>query len=274
MNNLLVRAISGLVFITIVIGSILWNDAAYMEYVFGLFSGLALYEFSQLVSVKNISLSKPVFIGAGILIFALFSPSLVISLQGKLALFFVLLIIVWAIEIWRKQENALQTVVYSTFGLMYCTLPFVAMIWVNSLGVELEMARDSLLYMLIVVWTNDTFAYLTGRLLGKHKLFERISPKKTWEGTIGGIVMSMVAGLLIAAYTYTYPWSMWLIGALLIAIGAIVGDLFESLIKRNLGVKDSGNSIPGHGGVLDRFDAAMFAAPIFIVWFYLYGLIL
>lgn len=273
-SNLIVRAISGLVFISIIIGSILLFDAKYLGYIFGLIAFLALMEYSQLLTTKGIILNRPIFIGIGVVIYVLFLPTVTISAYGKMALLFLLLVISWSIELWREKDNSLQTVVYGTFGLMYCVLPFVAMVWVNSLGVDLELTKNALLYMLIVVWTNDTFAYLTGRWLGKHKLFERISPKKTWEGTIGGVIMSMVAGLLIAKFSYSFSWSMWLIGALLIAVGAIIGDLFESLIKRNLGVKDSGNIIPGHGGILDRFDAAMFAAPLFIVWFYLYGIIL
>jgi phosphatidate cytidylyltransferase len=126
-----------------------------------------------------------------------------------------------------------------------------------------------LIGMFILIWTNDTFAYLTGRFLGKTKLFERISPKKTWEGTLGGIVFSLVASVLLAHYMED-DLVFWMISAVLISLGAIFGDLFESMLKRNAGIKDSGNIIPGHGGVLDRFDAALFGAPIFYLWMQLY----
>ena len=117
--------------------------------------------------------------------------------------------------------------------------------------------------MFILIWTNDSMAYATGRLIGKTKLFERISPKKTWEGTIGGIIFTLGAGFLWSFYVSELPLIFWIICSPLVAVAAIFGDLFESQIKRQLGVKDSGTILPGHGGILDRFDAALMAIPIF-----------
>jgi phosphatidate cytidylyltransferase len=124
--------------------------------------------------------------------------------------------------------------------------------------------------MFLLIWTNDTFAYFSGRAFGKRKLFERISPKKTWEGTIGGILFTLLLGFIIGAYINKGEVLFWMVSALIIAPGAIFGDLLESLFKRSLNIKDSGKILPGHGGVLDRFDAALFTIPFFYCWSIIY----
>lgn len=128
--------------------------------------------------------------------------------------------------------------------------------------------------MFLLIWTNDTFAYLTGRFIGKTKLFERISPKKTWEGTIGGVVFTIGVGYLIGLWSSDYTSTFWMVSAVLIAPCAIFGDLLESLFKRSLNIKDSGNILPGHGGILDRFDATLFAVPFFYSWVMFYNFLL
>lgn len=267
MQNIVLRGISGFVFVAILVASIVLWDGVCVKYVLGVFSGLALYEFYQMLKVKNIHLSPFTFIGAGLGIYILL---FLVRLEPINGIFFIaILLIFWIVELWRKKGNPLEIVAYGTFGLMYCVIPFVLMVLLH----EISMVQETsiLLYLFIIVWTNDTFAYLTGMAFGKHKLFERISPKKTWEGTIGGIVASMFVGFLIYYFLErSFPEVLFLGGVFFVAVGAILGDLFESLIKRSLGVKDSGNIIPGHGGVLDRFDAAMFAAPLLLIWLPLY----
>ena len=141
-------------------------------------------------------------------------------------------------------------------------LPFVLL---NVYSFEHVLEVETLIWpplsIFILIWCNDTFAYLTGRLLGKHKLFERISPKKTWEGFIGGLLFAVLAGVLLA---YFLEWSYIKMITYGIVVGAIgtAGDLVESMLKRNVGVKDSGNILPGHGGILDRFDAVLFVVPV------------
>lgn len=271
-NNLIVRTLSGIVFVAIIIGSIVLG-ANYLYACMALFSILALFEYTQLIKNKDIKVAVLPFLVIGIALFTLLLPNNTISLPLKFLLLILTLIVTWSIEIWRKQENPFLGVVYSTFGLLYCILPFVAMTWIESIRGDVYGSYYILIYFFLIVWSNDSFAYLTGRFLGKTKLFERISPKKTWEGTIGGLIFSALTGFLIA-YFAELDILFWMIASQIIAIGSIIGDLFESLIKRSLNVKDSGNIIPGHGGVLDRFDAAMFAAPLFLIWFYIYHLIL
>ena len=122
--------------------------------------------------------------------------------------------------------------------------------------------------MFLLIWTNDTFAYLSGRVFGKTKLIERISPNKTWEGTIGGIIFTLIVGFCLGLQNGGLNMDFWFISAIIIAPSAIVGDLIESLFKRNLNIKDSGTILPGHGGILDRLDSIIFVIP-FINLFYL-----
>jgi phosphatidate cytidylyltransferase len=164
----------------------------------------------------------------------------------------------------RKKGNPIVDVSITIMGWLYVVLPFSIFIMLYKLP---NSSAEWLIIsgMFLIIWSNDTFAYLSGRFFGKHKLFERISPKKTWEGSIGGFVFAVIAGLVYAFFT-NQSFIFWGVGACIIAIGGVIGDLIESKIKRITGVKDSGNIMPGHGGILDRFDAIMFAAPFFYVW--------
>ena len=121
--------------------------------------------------------------------------------------------------------------------------------------------------MFIIIWTNDTFAYLSGLAFGKHKLFERISPKKTWEGFFGGLIIALVFGYFLHRFISEISLIQWLILTGIIVISSVIGDLVESLFKRTAGIKDSGNIMPGHGGMLDRIDSLLFVAQI--LYFYL-----
>jgi phosphatidate cytidylyltransferase len=125
-----------------------------------------------------------------------------------------------------------------------------------------------LLGFLVMVWTNDTFAYLVGRMIGRHKLYEKISPKKTWEGSFGGLIFTLVAAYILSRFYPALTTTEWLIMSLITVVFGIIGDLFESLMKRMYGLKDSGNIIPGHGGVLDRFDAIFFSSPMVFVYLF------
>ncbi|MBZ5569599.1 MAG: phosphatidate cytidylyltransferase [Acidobacteriia bacterium] len=172
----------------------------------------------------------------------------------------------------------------SAFGFVYVTVPLAMLVQLRQQG----SGAFLILYVLIVVWIGDTVAYYTGRALGRHKLAPRISPGKTWEGTLGSLVGAIVCGTLVFAYSrqissglisvglltpgqaYLPPQipPLWQFGALSagINVAAQIGDLAESLIKRGAGVKDSGSILPGHGGILDRIDALLFAAPV--IWYY------
>jgi len=263
-NNLLQRTITGLVFASLVIGSILWNP--YLQtVVFSVFMVLGLMEYYRLFKgQKEIQVSSEIGIFIGLFIFTLLvGISLkilpVISITFIVPLLFTLILV----ELWKKHEHPISNIALMVFGILYVVIPFYLTI---DLNLRNTFYLPTVVGMFLLIWTNDTFAYVCGRLFGKHKLFERISPNKTWEGTTGGIVFTLLLGFIIGKYINEGNTFFWIISAVIIAPGSIFGDLLESLFKRSLNIKDTGTILPGHGGILDRFDAALFSIPFFYCW--------
>ena len=268
MSNLVTRAITGFFFGLLIVGSILLGPVL-QSIVFGLFLVLGLNEFSSLFKDTAYKQSRVATVFVGIFIYVVFvlSPVYNISIELLLAIIFVIFFLVFLVEIWRKQAQPLLAISVFVFGIFYLVVPFVLM---HRIVIQNTFTFSPLLGMFLLIWANDTFAYLFGRKIGKTPLFERISPKKTWEGTIGGILMTIVISLTIAFFTSTSDFMYWIIAGMLIAPCAIFGDLLESLFKRSLNIKDSGNILPGHGGILDRFDAVLFTVPFFYLWNMIY----
>lgn len=266
MNNILVRAMSGAVFVALVIGSLSYNMQATVICI-GLFTVLGLNEFYNLFKESKIVFVSPV-LGTvvGFLIFALFAANQLDLIPEIYILITIpLLFLSMMAELWRMKENPLFNLGVLFLGFFYVLVPFVLMIFMQAQTIE----SHTLIFMFLLIWSNDTFAYLTGRWLGKTKLIERVSPNKTWEGTIGGILMTFVVALVIAHFN-EHNYVFWGISAIIVAPGAIFGDLLESLFKRSLNIKDTGNIMPGHGGILDRFDAVLFTVPFFFCWWLFY----
>lgn len=267
MSNIVIRTITGAIFTGMIVASILFGIYSSTA-VLGLFLGLGLFEYSTLFkNYKGIKINSIPFVVFGLLSFALGS---LMSVWYTLTYQFYLVSIVGFLfiassEIWRKKEQPFLNVSVAIFGWIYLLIPFLLV----SNMVEVKMNGFPIIIgMFILIWTNDTFAYLSGRFFGKTKLIERISPKKTWEGTIGGFIMTILFAAVIGYFTNQMLF--WIVAGMLIAPAANIGDLFESIIKRNLNIKDSGNILPGHGGILDRFDAMLFAGPIFFIWVMIY----
>lgn len=274
MSNLVVRSLTGGVFVAILLGSIFWNEIAATG-VLSVFFLLGINEFNSLFKGhEQISLNSSVNMIFGVSIFTLLILALFDVIPSVFSLAIIpFMFIMNATELWRKEKNPIQNMAVSTFGLIYLIIPFFLMIYLNYTD-QLRHGEETFFPLLagffLLVWTNDTFAYLTGMMIGKHKLFERISPKKTWEGTIGGAIFTILVGYIISLCTVQDDTILWVIAGVVIAPFATIGDLLESQIKRSLGIKDSGNILPGHGGILDRFDAALFAIPIFATWTYIF----
>jgi phosphatidate cytidylyltransferase len=268
MNNLVQRTITGTLFAIVVLGSILWDPYA-QAIVFSVFMVLGLLEFYNLFNEHSVvEVSKEIGIFIGLFIFSLlvgvsFEWLPIISILFIFPLFFTLILA----ELWRQTPHPLINMSVLVFGIIYIVIPFFLTI---DLNLRNTSYLPSVVGMYLLIWTNDTFAYLTGRLIGKTKLFERISPKKTWEGTIGGVLFTLLVGYIIGAFVNRGDEVFWVISGIIIAPCAIYGDLLESLFKRSLNIKDSGNILPGHGGILDRFDAALFAIPFFYCWAMIY----
>lgn len=263
-KTLLIRSASGLVYITLIIGAILLGGI-YFKIIFGLLAILTVYEFHTLTNKQENINALPI-LGAicATVAFAVVSyykqPSWLYIGVFLMCFILMCLIICAVIEMFRKTPNPINNVAYTIFGQIYIVLPFSLMAYILSYNKKLLLA------VFVIIWVNDTFAYLTGSLLGKHKLSPKISPNKSWEGLIGGLVGTWGVALLIywleayAKNSYIpFTATQWLALGTAIMIFGTLGDLFESLIKRTVGVKDSGNIMPGHGGLLDRLDSVLFA---------------
>ncbi len=266
MKELLIRTLTGGGFAVIILGSILWSPWAVFV-VLGVFSAIGLYEFQRLVLADE---------KAGLLYYFLgISVYALIGLMGMEVIdfsnFLLVLIsffIVIAAELFRFPTPSWRHISTAFTAFIYIAIPMGLMnslFFIGNAGIDFPWI---LLALFILVWANDVFAYLVGSGFGKHKLFERLSPGKTWEGSIGGLVFTLIFAWLFSLVATNLDLTQWLGLALIISLTANVGDLAESLLKRNAGVKDSGIIFPGHGGVLDRFDAILFATPF--VYFYLY----
>lgn len=258
---MLVRAISGLVFVCIVIGSIMFGASTFVL-LFSVVAAIALHEFYNTVQKTNTAqfyIIDKLAIGAGFISVLLAGNLFFQDLNVEIAFVIpVLLVLPLVLSVFTKMENGVRTIAHLYMGYGWVVFSFLMLFaWAYING---KYNYTYFIWGIVFIWTNDVFAYLTGRLIGKTKLFERVSPNKTWEGTLGGLVFASTAGILVA-YIFDYSIMPWLGFGLLCGVCATVGDLFESVIKRSLGVKDMGKIMPGHGGMLDRFDALMFAAP-------------
>lgn len=165
------------------------------------------------------------------------------------------------IELFLKAELPFNNIALIVFSLFYLAVPFSLLTRFATFPLYKYFSPNIVAGMLFLTWANDSFAYIVGSKIGKTPFFLRISPKKTWEGTIGGGVFCMLTAAIISRFFTQLPLVDWLIIGAIIAVFGTIGDLVESLLKRSVGVKDSGNFMPGHGGFLDRFDAFIFCIP-------------
>lgn len=265
MNNLVVRALSGALFVGIVIGSFIWGMLP-TACLLGIFMIIGLVEFYRLFP-KAVSGNGHKFIG---IIFGALIYILVIGNQfdwwtlNTLFYLIPILFLPFIGMLFTSQEQPIKGLAIQFLSWIYVVLPFILMVQVYALSGQ-GREWTYIIGLFLIVWSNDTFAYLTGRAFGRTKLYEKVSPKKTWEGTIGGVVIAIVAAL-VYAYFLEENFLFWGIAGAIVAPMAVVGDLIESKIKRTVGVKDTGAIMPGHGGVLDRFDAVIFATPFFYIW--------
>ena len=182
-------------------------------------------------------------------------------------------------ELYRRHENPLGNVCWELGGLVYIALPFALLATIPLRGAcsaGSSYVPGDMLAIIFIVWANDVGAYLAGSLFGRHRLFERISPKKSWEGFAGGVLCAVAVGWLYGLYAGpgdTAHGLLWSGAGLVVAVAGVLGDLVESMLKRSAGLKDSGNSIPGHGGFLDRFDALILAVPFVYAYFAIFAYI-
>lgn len=253
MPNILKRTIFGAIFVAITCFMVLFNEYTCAFYL-ALCCAIMTYEFMKIHNVQSYFIRNMVGLIAWMANLAAFW-----YFYGTNMGFIILaitLLVLFIIQLFRheKPENSLGI---SSLALIYIALPLSIAIYISQINTQLIMA------IFILIWISDTMAYLVGCKFGKHRLFERISPKKSWEGAIGGFVFTVAIG---AFGGYLFPslgfkmWQ-WCVIAVVVDIFGVLGDLIESMFKRSVGVKDSGNIIPGHGGLLDRLDSFIFAVP-------------
>ncbi len=263
MTNFWQRAITGAVFVTVIVCAIIFKSWIFHT-AFGLIGLVGLHEFYKLF--KNAPSSPHLTFGLifGFLIYSsgivcIYYPEMTKSLIGFSFMAFPVIAIA---ELYRKKKRPFENIAITLIGIIYMILPFLLLNYIIVFDFDTYTITEfwPVLTIFILVWCSDTFAYLVGRQFGKRKLFERISPKKSWEGFFGGVIFSVLGGVVIAIFTESAIYE-YVIYALLISSLGTIGDLIESMLKRSLGVKDSGNILPGHGGILDRFDAVLFVIP-------------
>lgn len=282
-NNFIQRAITGIIFVGVLIGCILGGPISF-TLLFALITALTIHEFGVIISKQpDVEINKPICMLAGVFLFFGFAYLGVIPRQTEILIPYLFLIIYLLVsELYLKKKNPLNNWAYAMMSQIYIALSFAMLnvLAYHSIGNEGELSNYQVQYnpilplsIFIFTWINDTGAYCTGMLFGKHRLFERISPKKSWEGSIGGGVFSIIAAIVMAHYFPFMPISIWIGLALTVVIFGTLGDLTESLLKRTIGIKDSGNILPGHGGMLDRFDSTLMAVPAAVVYLYIISFI-
>jgi phosphatidate cytidylyltransferase len=231
------------------------NTGVKPQMISGIFTGISLYVISTLIA-------------SGVL-------------ANKYFLILVpLVIIIMLIELYSKQDRPFDTLAHTFLPLIYCAIPFSMFPFTafSRTGLNSLLPHDNILFspgiiigFFLLLWSNDTGAYLTGMTLGKHKLMERISPKKTWEGFFGGMLIAALVAWFLSGWLGVVDNIHWVIISLIISVAGTYGDLIESMLKRSTGVKDSGTIMPGHGGFLDRFDSAIISFPLVYLFISLLG---
>ena len=284
MKNFITRAVSGVIFVAIMVFGLAFNAMA-MMFLFSIITGMTVWEYTGLINErKSVSVNRFITTAAGVYLFlAVAGFCSGITPPTVFIPYLLTIVYLFISELYLKQEDPINDWAYTMLSQMYIALPFAT---INMLAFK-SSADDGTVYfdrilplcIFVFLWLNDTGAYCFGSLLGRHKLFPRISPGKSWEGSIGGALLVMVVAAIGGYYlcrNYCGVMSSvpeWIGLAVVVVVFGTWGDLVESLFKRTLGIKDSGNVLPGHGGMLDRFDSSLMAIPAAVIYIYTLTLI-
>lgn len=265
MTNLVERTLTSILFVVVLLGSIIQSEFA-SSILFFMIILLCQKEFYNFFKSTDIKPQKKVGIIAGLAYFVIS----VLARQTKVeseTLFSIIPLIfaIFIIELYRNRPRPIPNIAYTILGIIYIAVPFTLlheMAYYKNYAFGREYNYGILIGYFFVLWANDTGAYLIGSKFGKHKLFPRISPKKTREGSIGGAAMGLLVGFINSLIFPEFSLALWMGLAAIVVVFGSWGDLVESLFKRSLNIKDSGKLLPGHGGVLDRFDGIFISAPM------------
>lgn len=266
MNNFLVRTLSGFIFVLIVVGSILVHHYAFLI-VFALITAMSVREFHKLTNVSGqIDVNTIVASVGAMLLFVVSYLHASGAVTFPVFPFYgVYAVGVLIAELYRKKSNPIHNWAYFLLGQIIVALPFSLLNFISFVD-DTTYKPMLLIAVFATIWINDSGAYIFGVSFGRHRLFERVSPKKSWEGFFGGALAALGAGYVFSLFIPDLSLIQWLVFSQLMVVFGTFGDLIESLLKRTLQVKDSGDVLPGHGGFLDRFDSLLLAAPIIYIY--------
>jgi phosphatidate cytidylyltransferase len=264
-NNLTQRLITGILGSAGIIAAIVLSEWGYFA-VFFILCLFSILEFYKLAGLDGLAPQKTfgALIGLVIFVFSFLIEKGELS-QRYYFLIFPMMSCVYMIKLYKKFERKPFTNIAFTFlGIFYVAVPFALL---NIVIFDNGIYNFEIIFgCLFILWASDTGAYFAGTYLGKRKLFERISPKKSWEGFFGGALLALIFAYGLSQYLHTLTVMEWIIIGLIIIVGGTFGDLVESLLKRSIEIKDSGSSLPGHGGFLDRFDGLLISAPFIVAY--------
>ncbi|WP_297332990.1 phosphatidate cytidylyltransferase [Flavobacterium sp.] len=267
MKESIVRALSGIVYILVLVSATFFSEVTFVL-LFAFFMLIAITEFCRLINYKPIT---PYIIAAVLLAVFIYAEDYRVHLTN---IFVVVSVIVNSILLYqlfnKRPPRALTRTLKLVKLIGYIILPFLLIMrlpYLTKCAGGFIFVPDFIISIFILIWINDTFAYITGKTFGKHKLFERISPKKTVEGFAGGMVFTIAGAVVLSIYLKIFGLPHWIATGIIVVIFGTLGDLVESRFKRLAGVKDSGSIMPGHGGILDRLDSIIFAIPFLFLYY-------
>lgn len=264
MNELLKRTISGLVYVILIVAAVLSHPLAF-GLLFSLITFLSIHEFHNITNRSSaIEVSTPLASAGGILLF-ICTFLFVTGRVSVFAYFSYVIFVLWMFlrELFLKKNNPIQNWAYFVLGQVMIAVPLSFLNFILFID---GYQPFLVLSIFIITWLNDTGAFLVGSAFGKHRFFERISPKKSWEGFFGGVFIGLLGGFVLSLFFHQLNLTQWLVMSVIVVLSATFGDLTESLMKRTLNMKDSGNIIPGHGGMLDRFDSILMVSPFVLIY--------
>lgn len=267
MNNFVKRSLTGIVFVAVLLGCTFFGQLSF-SILFFVITVLGVLEFYSLSETVGNKPQKVVGVIAGAVLFYTFALFCMHMYDLRILLVILpFIFLIFILELYSKSEKPFQNIAFTVLGIVYVALPFSLLNFITTYGGNYNY--QILFGFFFILWSSDTGAYLAGSAMGKNKLFPRVSPGKTWEGSIGGAIASYAVAYFISGwYTNISRFDWMVIATILVVIGTL-GDLVESLFKRSINVKDSGNILPGHGGILDRFDSLILATPFVFTYLYL-----
>ena len=275
-KSLLTRTLTAAIFVAVLLSAIWWGYLSF-NLLFGIISLWGLHEFYKISEKLNAKPFKLIGFITTAILFIANSAQYSYCSNHFISIGIVELFLIFVLAVFSKNEKPVQDLAYTVAGIIYVGLPFALLNRISWMQEGINNGRipgcdynfHLILGPILLIWASDTYAYLVGSLIGKTKLYERISPGKTWEGTIGGGVLTLASSYIVYGWFPELAFVHWLVISAIVVVFGTLGDLFESLLKRQAGIKDSGKIMPGHGGILDRFDSLIFVTPfvyLYLTW--------